>query len=533
MAFGILSLVLYTLAFLSLGLWLSLRAQKKFPFPNEFLYISSIAVSLGIYYFVFYLFLLSPRFGGVITKILLLVSFGALIDLIVKSKKSGGILPLVLKFFIPPLLITSIFLVAYSALFYSCVPRHPELAGYQEIDNRTFCYTEKLPSDNSLGFIFSQNILKNEDEKQFIDWNMADRPPLQIAATLPLLSVQEHSPQYTKYFSYHIFSVFLQLSWIGAFWGMFMLLKAKTKYIIWLLVGFGSTGFFFLNSVFVWPKLLAASLVFTGIVIFLGKKKGKINFEYLPFSALVIALGLLSHTAVIFTILPFGLLLGYRMFRSKKINYKYLAAACATGLLLLLPWYYYKGNTTSSDRLLKWHFAGVISAEDKRGTAQTIKDEYSKISFSQWSESKKENVVALIDGSYSGEANCAINKEGILNKCVFLEWRNLTFFSTFFAFEVFVVGFIFVAYQFFKKRADQIDKDILLITGGSFVVWVLVMFLPGSTIVHQGSYATMMLIFLLLAKSMLRLKTPVVATLASLQILVFYIVWVAAFYRIP
>jgi hypothetical protein len=385
-----------------------------------------------------------------------------------------------------------------------------------------------MPFDNSLDFIFGQNILKNEDKRQAIDWNMVDRPPLEIAATLPILGHGSHSSQLTRYLSYYLFAIFLQLSWVSAFWGAFQVLKIGKKFQALAFVALASTGFFYINSVFVWPKLLAGSMVFTGIFILLGTDKLS-KYRYLPFAALLVSLGILSHSAVLFTVIPFAIYYLYQIIRSKKINVKYFGAALAIGLLMLVPWYAYKGSVTKTDRLSKWFFAGVTSAADKRGTVKTITDQYKTLSFNDWANTKEQNVKTIVTGNYSPIPGCSIGLHGFISKCVSMEWRSITFFSTVFAFELLGLGWFAVIYQFIRKKIDLLDKELVLLILAGLVFWVIVMFQPGAAVVHAGSYATMMLAFLLILKKLSEFPNFFIGTVASMQIALFYLAWIAPY----
>ncbi len=59
----------------------------------------------------------------------------------------------------------------------------------------------------------------------------------------------------------------------------------------------------------------------------------------------------------------------------------------------------------------------------------------------------------------------------------------------------------------------------------SLLFWVLVMFGPGTTIIHQGSYATMLLLFTGLALLISGLPRFLVYFLLTLHITLFVVIW--------
>lgn len=271
-----------------------------------------------------------------------------------------------------------------------------------------------------------------------------------------------------------------------------------------------------MNSVFVWPKFLAASLVVAGMMPFIGKPLKKESLRYVPVAAVLVALGLLSHTGVLFTVAPFGLLLLYKLYplwKSKKLSFAPLLIAAILGVAVLLPWQLYKGSITTSDRLVKYHFAGVSAYEDTRGTLETIIDEYRELTIAEWANNKLKNAETLITGNV-----CSISLHPSLEKCS--GWKMLSFFSTLFALELFAFGVVLLMYNGVRRRLDAFDKDVMLLTLGMLLFWVLVMFEPGSTIVHQGSYATMLLLFVLVAKHLAAYPRLLIA-LIVMQLVIF------------
>src|SRR4029079_2812467 len=118
-------------------------------------------------------------------------------------------------------------------------------------------------------------------------------------------------------------------------------------------------------------KLLAGALVVAGMAPFLGtagKTEGKTWLRWLPVGAVLVSLGLLSHSGVLFTVVPFAIFLLYKLsklFRTKQLSYMPLLVAAGLALAILMPWQVYRNSITTSDRLVKYHFANVTSYADK------------------------------------------------------------------------------------------------------------------------------------------------------------------------
>jgi hypothetical protein len=523
------NLLLYTASFLIIGLWLGLKILKYKLFPQEFLYICSLAASLLIFYALFFVYLHNPTTGHNLTIAFIAYAPLALGSIVVQARKYPQHFKLVRNYFLPPLVITAAIFFVYGSLLYGCRypvgtfdPRRPA--------NNTFCSIRQFPLDNGLPEMFGAFVLEHEPKNLVIDWSIADRPPLQIGATLPVQDLNKTAPEQTVSNYYNLFAIFLQLSWVGVVWGLFQRFKIRKRYQAVLFIGFCATGFFYLNSVFVWPKLLAGALTVAGMSPFLGVEMKKKLLRFLPVGAGLIALGLMSHGGVIFSIIPFACLLLYKLWRLQDRDYRLIGIALAIVVAIMLPWQIYRASITTSDRLVKYQFADVMSAADTRGTAETLIDAYKGISFGTWVHNKLQNLRTLIDGT---------GNEGFIYICPIdhvvasrdecAKQRDLAFFSTLFSVESFVFGGIFLIYQAIRRRLDGFDKESLIVIGACLALWVLLMFAPGSTVVHQGSYVTGILMFILFGRSILRSSPKFLAFLVAAQVLIFYAAWVHPF----
>lgn len=526
--------LIYLILFLSVGLSCSSIALRRGWIPKEFLYLSSISFSLVFSYIIFFAYNYRYRLGHYFTLLFFFMGTVALVYLIASNWKSKKNFDTVKTFFIVPLFIILATLTLYSYIYYGCAKGSGQIAPYGEVQNSAFCHVSNLPFDNALPFIYGEKVLANHSKDLIIDWSIADRPPLQIGAVLPLLDFSQDAQPYTKYAYYSIFSTFLQLSWIGVAWGALYILVKKRWKIYTLILGFGCTGFFYLNSVFVWPKLLAASLVVYGLFLILDaskKHKTRFTYRYLPAASIGITLGLLAHGGVLFTVLAVCMLIGYDLIRNRKLSRRISLRAVLAALLictaLLVPWQIAKSELVSSDRLVKWHFAGIEAPTDKRGTLKTIEDQYKTLTIDEWLRSKSENISSIYK---IGDYRCGpLYITSLLSKCNMETWRGLTFYRTLFAFELFIVGAFIFLWRLLQNRVEKIDKTLALITLSSLFVWIIAMYSPGSTLLHQGSYATMLIAFLIFGKQIALANSLILPGLVILQLMLYYFAWLHPF----
>lgn len=529
----VLELCLYGVSFLSLCLFVGLYAVKKNILPEKFLYAGGLVFVLAFHYLLFYLYTASFTLGHIVMLASILVGLSCLPLIIKDLMKNRKLMRTVWLYFFVPLLIIGTLTVTYSSLLFGCNEQDYVMDQWGQVQNPAFCHIANLPIDNALPFIYGENVLNDRARSLVIDWSIADRPPLQIGTSLPLLDLSQGSPQYMRYAYYTVFSVFLQLSWIAVVWGVLNTVLKRRLHIYGVLVALSATGFLYLNSIFVWPKLLAASLFVLGAFLMLwryNKEKSILSYRYLPISSVAISLALLSHTGVLFTLLAMIPVVTYDVVRNKLLSVNLLkktAVALVIAVCFLLPWQVAKSQLISHDRLIKWHFAGVIPAEDPRGTLETIVDEYQKISFDDWLKNKKANAETLITGAVVD--TCSPRLNDTFDDCNMAVWRNRVFFSSFYSLELFALGFIVIAWQLWKRKLDTFDISVLVIFALYLFIWWLAMFLPTSTVLHQGSYASMLLLLLLLAKKITLLPDYTFIVFVVLQVGFFVLAWLVPF----
>lgn len=529
----VLEVCLYVISFLSFCLAGGLYALKKRWLPEKFLYIGSLVFGLAFNYLLFFLYARSFRLGH-LTSIIFTFGGLLLVPIVINwLRNQKKLIPIVSKYFFLPLFVIGLLTIAYGYLFYGCNGNSYAIDQWGEIQNPAFCHVAKLPIDNALPFIYGENVLKDRASTLVIDWSIADRPPLQIGAALPILDFTQGSVVHIRYGLYTLLSIFLQLSWVGVMWGILHTLFKKRLHIWGSLIALSTTGFLYLNSVFVWPKLLAASLfVFAVCLLLFTEKKEKtlLSYRYLPMAAAAAALSLLSHTGVLFTLFAVIPLVLYDVRKHSLLKpawLKRVGIAALLAVVLLLPWQIAKSQLITHDRLVKWHFAGVVPAEDPRGTLETIVQEYKKLPLNTWVANKKANFEILVTGGV--HATCSSALSDTFDDCNMSAWRDRVFFSSFYSLEWFAAGFLVLIWQAFKRTLDKLDKELLLIFGSYLVIWSLLMFLPGSTVLHQGSYASMLLLLVLLIKKLALLPDYLFVTFVGLQVSIFALAWLRPF----
>jgi hypothetical protein len=353
---------------------------------------------------------------------------------------------------------------------------------------------KQLPPDHLLPWMLAHHIYHEVPLRPYLldVWKSSDRPPLQAGIALAQCQLWKVFDEETHYY---LLAIFLQSLWAGALWIFLRFAAVPPRGILMVLSLCIFSGFFFFHSFYVWPKLLAATLFLTGLTFSRFNRPGYQGTKFdAVHSGTAITLGLLSHTGVLLAAPG----VAWVLYRSRALPSRRTAAwGTAAVVLLCLPWVWYqRWYDPPGDLLLKAHFAGSMDQEHSFG--QLVRDAYGKLSPQEWARNKLENVRVLF---------VPYNFRPIFTDDPLQRYDAFTrgnFYSMFQALGLLNLGLLVRLRMRWIGReataradirlADRCVAAALVSTG----MWCLVMFSPGSTIIHQGSLATMLLLFLAL-----------------------------------
>lgn len=467
---------------------------------------------------IFFVFLRWPGAGSALSGIVVVLGLVSLVpNALSLSKDRKGFYSFLL---IPVALWLSV-AIFYSLFFASCRVRLVDPVHHYY----NYCVTKTLPVDNVLPQYFGNNIMAGHPEKKFSSWNMYDRPPLQSA--IVMTAVSPFGNRQIDDYSYYFIAVLLQTAWVPLLWLMLpalAALKGRQRYFVMCSMIF--SGFFFVNSIFTWPKMLAGIFVVGSYYYLFCIKRSRRRSLY---AGALAGLGFMSHGGAVFTV-PAILLVYLLRGPAKKWTSRLtdILLYLAVFLAVYAPWAAYKAVTaTTGDRLIKLQLGGV-NAVDSRGTVQTLVDSYKQTPVHQLLLNRWYNFRALF--YYNG-----LTFSGFKD---FLDMlRAQTFFSTLFAVGIYNIGWLFFLKPLSKsetKRERTALSNMALTVVLSLLFWVLLMFLPGSAVIHQGSYATMMLLFMVLASKLAKHLSAVwLVLILAFQLILMLAVWGYGLYSSP
>lgn len=349
-----------------------------------------------------------------------------------------------------------------------------------------------LPADNLFPYIFAQHLSNGlygvgvPPAPLDIEWRTSDRPPLQAAITLAAFAVHKGDRQVF----YQFVATICQVGWIGVLYALCRTMGLQRRHGRVVLLAAASSVFFYLNSVYGWPKLLSAWLFLFGLtlVVHTVREDGRVSAWILPIAAGAMTLGLLAHAGVAFSVLALPWLAA--CWRSRRVfPVRSVLAAAMVVLGLMGPWLaYQRFYDPPGNRLLKMHFAGV-SDIDSRSTAQALADGYRALTLRQHLSGRWANVQQQWFGTYPLPLESWID---------WVQWQQILR-------HVPLVGFLCIGYVFLfmgPAWANLPDEPLRLTRQFAWfalvtmAIWILVMIVPASALIHQGSYAmTALLLF--------------------------------------
>jgi len=379
-----------------------------------------------------------------------------------------------------------------------------------------------LPGDNALQLRVTEQLAEGKPLKKLEmgGWLSSDRPPLQSGIVLvqyPFFQTMGLGED-----AYQCISVLLQCCWVIAvyFVGRVYGFPSATIGRIILLCAF--SGFFFVNSVFVWPKLFAGALFLFGLVwLTLGKSNPLLGL----LGGVAMALSFLSHGGAMFGILGFVACLPWM---GKRLSLRILLLGGIVAVLMITPWLLYqKLYDPPGDRLLKWHLAGVIGI-DGRSFVQALWDSYSTVTWSHFWISKWANLRVILPPGF--DFSRVSLKSNVIRHQIFGQFRVGDFFNLCFSLGVLNLGYFSLAIRGFIKESEdrraRVASALVLLSLVSILIWCLLMFLEAGAVIHTGSYGVFMALFVGLGYGLCLYPTRVADFLLGCRVAYFFLTYI-------
>jgi hypothetical protein len=281
--------------------------------------------------------------------------------------------------------------------------------------------------DNKIPGMFARALQhKQQLRPTLLDgWQGSDRPPIATGLVRVLSPLSHsHEPDFFLLVACSSVLIVAVLMLVEVLWG-------SRNFGIMVSVSVFFAPGIFVNTVYTWPKIIAASLTIAAIGLLIElKNKQDTSQPYLPLAALAMVLSLLAHGSSVY-VLPAFLLVALTV----RGIFPLMTKTLFFSSLMYLPWYGYQQIwDPPGDRLLYWHLAGELGGGDG-SIIRTIILRYENLGLAETLLNKLRNFEALfvrVDGNpavsgYSGLAGQyrQLTSETVLGAAGILSWIGL------------------------------------------------------------------------------------------------------------
>jgi hypothetical protein len=492
------------LGFIALGLGPALFLQRWTDLPQRYLCLLTLLATCVLSYIIFWVSFFFPdaRLPAVavalaISGVLLVVAAPVRVHLATLGRRSTWALSL-----------------ATALLGAACV--WPLLRAGPGVNDR---FAWKLPSDNILPGLFAHRVVLHGSTVRPVPplWpggdRASERPPLQAAVVVAVGSLVPGIGGD----EYQLLATLCQAQWLPALALVAIACGVRGRALVIAMGACMFSGFFFVNTIYTWPKLFAAALMLGALAIAIEARAER------PFAwhartivaAILMALSLLAHPGTAFSLIavpvcwPWLRPLVHLSPSRGTVAWSLLAVA-----LLNAPWVAYQALIDPpAGRLLREHlgdgrpqgtvFTGVVTANVERPLAEHV-----RVRFGNLAAQLGNPVAALWPDSIAGGQSQQLYRHGG-------------------SLGVLLIGLLLLARPARGDIALHAVRRLGAWAGVGLAMWSLLIYGPGQALIHHGSPVTTSLLFLAGAYGLTRLPSIVTALLLAAHAVSFLAVWVA------
>jgi hypothetical protein len=370
----------------------------------------------------------------------------------------------------------------------------PSLLSFDDLAANRF--RERMPSDNVLPFDFASRLHAGlPPTHPLAEWQSSDRPPLQAGWELLTWGAGELAGLDARTAS-GTAAVWFQLLWVPAAYGLLRTLGVRPARAAGWTAALALTGFCVQHTTFTWPKLSSAAFLLGAWAQWFAPPGGVRRRRDFALGATGAALAWLSHGGAAFSLLA----LAPAVLRSLRGGeWRGWTLAAGVFLTAATPWLAYQRlYEPPANRLLKWHLAGA-EAPDPRGLGETLRAAYAGLTWSEIAAHKAANFGVLFAGNWRALGDfSAEHAPGRRHDEFFFLFRTLTWWHA-------GTALLLAALLLPRGRAAlagtaRLQVGLLLWCALTLILWCLLMFTPQSTVIHQGSLAVPLVLFLVLSR---------------------------------
>jgi hypothetical protein len=502
--------VALVLGFYALGLGPALFLQRWTDLPSRYVSLLTLLATCVLSYVIFWIAFFAPDARLPIVAVALAIS-----GWLVVVAAPGRVL-------VATLSRPSVWALPLAAAFFAAACLWPLLRDGPEVNDR---FAWKLPADNILPGLFAYRVVEHASTVRPVPplWpdgdRASERPPLQAAVVVAVGSLVPGGGGE----EYQLLATLCQAQWLPALLLVAIACRVRRRTLIVVIGACVCSGFFFVNTIYTWPKLFAAALMLGGLSIAIEPRAERRSARHARTvaSLTLTALSLLAHPGTVFSLIAVPIcwpLLGPLVHLSasrRAIAWSLLAIT-----LLSAPWIAYQVSIDPpAGRLLHEHLGdgrphepvlhGIVRANLERPL-----DEHLRVRFG--------NLAAQL-----GNPLAAVWPNTIA------DGQGQQFFRHGASLGVLLIGLLMLV----PRPRDAVAVDVVRRLGAvalvELVIWSLLIYAPGQALIHHGSPATTALLFLAGAYGLTRLPGLVTGMLLAVHAAAFLAVWVAPMGRGP
>jgi hypothetical protein len=373
--------------------------------------------------------------------------------------------------------------------------------------------------DNKVPLLFAERLADARPLRGFLigNWHSSDRPPLQSGIVLgqyPLFG--------DRVIGYQLLATAAQMAWLPATWAALRGRGYGERRIFVVLLATATTGVVFVNSVFVWPKMLAGGFAIAALAVLVSRVPADRWRHADVLVAVLCGLSFLSHGGTAFALL--ALIPAIYVLVKRRSTWRGVAVVALTLGVLYVPWYAYQRLVDPpGDRLIKWQLAGVIE-EDPRSAPRALIDQYRSLSFGELIDHKAGNVLTLIARPAMWQVDPAgvSWRHGFFNVARIAQLNNLACSA-----GPLLLGLAALFVPASRRRLGR-APPLALFTVLAVLAWVLLLFggEGATTIIATGPYAAVLMFIALLALGVTVLPRWAASAILAINALWFALCWI-------
>jgi hypothetical protein len=501
--------LLVVIAFQALGLGPALLLRSWAALPWRFVTLLTLGATATFSYGIFWIAFLAPALRLPIVGASLAASLAAAAIAVRRS----GLAPLRQRDVWGPPLVTALLTVIYVC---------PLLIGGPGVNDRL---AWKLPSDNILPGFFAHRVVLGASTERPVPplWpggdRASERPPLQAAV---VVAVGSFAPGITGQ-EYQILATLCQAQWLPALWLIGTVCGFSRRTQAFVLAACAVSGFFFINSIYTWPKLFAAALMLGAVAIAMEAppNTGTATRARVMLAAALGALALLAHPGPLFTLIALPLCWPlWRPIVPLRLTRRTTVIAVITIAVLGAPWLAYQTLVDPpTGRLMREHLAdgradGSAAAAIVGANVSRSIGDHVRIRAANLASQLGDPVVAIWPGSIG-------------------HGQGEQFFHHGASLGVLLLGLLIALAPPRPGTPDDSVRRLAIVALVALALWSLMVFAPGQALIHHGSPVTTALLFVAGAYGLTRLPPAAAWSLLGVHAVAFLYLWLIPVWRGP